>query len=387
MNKVALAAAAALLLLVGYRRDLHRLTHRPRLVAAPPPTPPAPSVSVLIPARNEARVIERCVTAALHQTYPTYDVTVVDDGSTDETAAIVQRLAAADPRLRLLTGRPLPDGWVGKCNVCQQLGASANGTWLLFLDADTAPQPDLIAALINHAHEHQLDLVSIFPFLELGSFWERVILPPFLALISALYPFERMTRPEARPEDVLANGQCILVRRSAYEAIDGHGAVRAEVLEDVRLAQALRRAGFRVGGGEGLDLLRVRMYTNGREVAAGLIKNAAAGYRSGGLRSSWVALRQLSLAVGPFWLLGAGATLSARSERATGLGVMALGGLCLAAGLQLWATLYQRLYRLSPLYALIWPFGQLAYLLLAGWGMSQVWRGRGVLWKGRRYAG
>ncbi|MFV9503440.1 MAG: glycosyltransferase [Oscillochloridaceae bacterium umkhey_bin13] len=386
MQKLALAAGATLLLLLGYARDQQRLRQRPRISGPTPIPPKPPQVNLLIPARNEERAIARCVQGALNQTYPAYDVTVVNDGSTDRTGTILAQLAT-DPRLHVLDGRPLPTGWVGKCNVCQQLSEAATGEWLLFLDADTAPQPELVAALIDYATTHQLDLVSLFPFLELGSFWERVIMPPFLALIAALYPFERMTHPDARPDEVVANGQCLLVRRSAYEAIGGHGAVRAEVLEDVQLAQAMRRAGFRVGGAEGLHLLRVRMYTNGREVAEGLIKNAAAGARSGGWRSSWIAMRQMGLALGPLWLIGAGLVIVARGAPREGRGVLALGLLSFSMGLRLWATLYQRLYRLNPAYALIWPFGQMGYLLLAAWGMWQVRRGRGVVWKGRRYAG
>ncbi|HMQ33221.1 MAG TPA: glycosyltransferase, partial [Chloroflexaceae bacterium] len=286
---IIIAAGATVLLLWGYWRDWARLARRPRLGPAEQPPPGRPLVSLLIPARDEERGIGRCVAGALSQSYPATEVLVVDDGSTDRTAEILAGFD--DPRLRVLRGRPLPAGWVGKCNVCQQLGEAARGEWLLFLDADTAPQPALVGALLAHARRRELDLVTIFPFLELGSFWERAVLPPFLALIAELYPFERLERPDARPEEVLANGQCILVRRAAYEAVGGHGAVRDEVLEDVRLAQAIRRAGYRVGGGEGLELLRVRMYTSGREVAAGLTKNAAAGYRSGGWRSFGAAAR------------------------------------------------------------------------------------------------
>lgn len=383
---IAIAAGATLLLLWGYWRDWARLAWRPRLGPPDPPPPETPLVSLLIPARNEERGIVRCVAGALAQSYPAIEVLVVDDGSTDATPALLAGLS--DPRLRVLPGRPLPPGWVGKCNACQQLAEAARGEWLLFLDADTAPQPDLAAALLSHARRRELDLVTILPFLELGSFWERAVLPPFLALIAELYPFERLERPDTRPEEVLANGQCILVRRAAYEAVGGHGAVRAEVLEDVRLAQAIRRAGFRVGGGEGLDLLRVRMYTSGREVAAGLMKNAAAGYRSGGLRSLVAAARLVALAFGPLWLLAAGAGLAAAGAGPVAAGaVAAMGALALGAGLAFWGALYRQLYGLSAAHGLLWPLGLMAYLLIALAGMWRVRSGRGVEWKGRRYAG
>lgn len=380
-----IVVATALLLLWSIWRDWARLARRPRLGPPGPASAAAPFVSLLIPARNEERAIARCVAGALAQTYPAIEVLVADDGSSDRTPAILAGFA--DPRLRVLRGRPLPPGWVGKCNVCQQLGEAARGEWLLFLDADTAPAPALVAALVAHAERGELDLVTLFPFLELGSFWERAVLPPFLALIAALYPFERLERPDARPEDVLANGQCILVRRAAYEAVGGHGAVRGEVLEDVMLAQAIRRAGYRVGGGEGMAYLRVRMYTSGREVAEGLGKNAAAGQRSGGWRSNLAVARLAAVAYGPLVLLGAGVGLVATGSGANGGLVATLGFVTLGAALAFWGQLYRRLYGLSRAYALLWPFGLAAYLLIAARGMWHVRSGRGVDWKGRRYAG
>ncbi|GAB4445922.1 MAG: glycosyltransferase family 2 protein [Chloroflexi bacterium OHK40] len=379
-----LAALSATLLCAGYAHDWRRLQRRPRLGSGDPDAPDAPLVSILVPARNEERSIARCVSGALGQRYPNFELLVLDDGSTDGTATVLAGFT--DSRLRVLRGRPLPPGWVGKCHACQQLADAARGEWLLFLDADTAPEPELLAALLGYARRRELRLATLFPFLELGSLAERAVLPPFLALISALYPFERFEHPDARPEEVLANGQCILVERAAYEAIGGHGAVRAEVLEDVRLAQGLRAAGYRVGGAEGMDLLRVRMYHNGREVAAGLTKNAAAGYRSGGRRSAWVASRQLALAWGPLWLLGAGGALLGAGQQ-VGWPVLALGLLASGTALAYWGALYRQLYGLSPAHAVLWPFGLLAYLLIALRGMWNVQRGRGVVWKGRTYSG
>ena len=117
------ALGVTFLLLLGYGRDWLRLVRRPRLDRSTPRLPPhLPLVSILIPARNEERVIARCVHAALTQHYPHLEVLVVDDGSTDATATILAQLAP-HPRLRLLKGRPLPPGWAGKPNVCHQLAA------------------------------------------------------------------------------------------------------------------------------------------------------------------------------------------------------------------------------------------------------------------------
>jgi len=375
-------AVCGLALIISFGFHWRRMRQIPHLMSpCVPPDPPF--ISILIPARNEERAIRRCVTGALAQRYPHFEVIVVDDGSTDRTPTILAELAATNPRLRVVSGRPLPPGWVGKCNACQQAGEAAIGAWLLFLDADTAPHPDLVAALLCHALANNGDMVTIFPFLELGTWAERLVLPPFVALILSIFPFERLAQPDVRPEEVLANGQCIFVRRAAYDAIGGHGAVRGEVLEDVRLGQALRAAGFTVRGAIGMQHLSVRMYTSAAEVAEGLMKNAAAGSRSGGWRSFRGMALLLAQAYGPLLLMAGGWLAGGLAGNvAFGAGLLAY-----LVGILFWGVLYRRFYRLSPLYALLWPIGLMMYLLIAGYGILRVQFGRGVTWKGRRYAG
>ncbi len=379
-------SALTLLVVCCFVSDLRRLRRVPRLTQAQIGSVQQPLVSVLIPARNEARNIARCLDGALAQTYARYEVIVVDDGSTDATPDILARYAVQHPRLRVLKGRPLPNGWTGKSNACQQLAEAAKSEWLLFLDADTVPQPMLIAALSVYAQTQRLDMLSIFPFLELGSFWERVVLPVFFALIMIIFPFGRMTRPDTRPEEVLAYGQCIFVRRAAYEDIGGHGAVRSEVLEDVRLAQALRAAGFVVGAAAGLDALHVRMYTNGREVAEGLTKNAAAGFRNGGARSMLAMMRLVLTAFAPPATFIVGIVMMSVSSTYAWLAFVQ-GMVMLLIAIAFWSGVLSRVYRLPWFYGVFWPLGLVSYMIIAARGMLQVYSGRGVTWKGRVYVG
>lgn len=366
--------------------EARRIAQRRQI--APPFALPAepPLVSLLIPARNEERNIARCLRGALAQRYPNLEVIVVDDGSTDRTAAIVAEFLA-DPRLRLLSGRPLPPGWIGKCNACQQLAETARGEWLLFLDADTAPQPDLVVGLLRHARAYRLDLLTIFPFLELGTFWERVIMPAFINLISAIFPFEAMEHPDARPDQMIANGQCILVRREAYFASGGHETVRDQILEDVMLAQAVRRSGFRVGAAYAADLLRVRMYTNGAEVVAGLTKNASSGFRSGGVRSAFGGAWQMSITIAPLWIAAFGLFGFVVWPGAASPIALLLGLLPLLLAVYTWAGETIALYRLPWIYGVLRPLGVLAYMAIAMRGFWLVRSGRGVVWKGRTYEG
>jgi chlorobactene glucosyltransferase len=376
-------AAGVIVVLATVVTDWRRLPRVPQLSAAAQPRE-RPLVSLLIPARNEERVIERAVRAALAQRYTPIEVLVLNDGSSDRTGQILAELQREFPRLHVLQGRPLPADWAGKPHACLQLSEAARGEWLLFLDADAQAAPDLTAALLAHAERQAADLVTVFPFQELGSLAERMVLPPFLAMITVLYPLERVLAADARPDEVMANGQCILVRRSAYDAIGGHAAVADEILEDVLLAQALRRSGARISGAAALDLLRVRMYTSTAEVVNGLMKHAAAGFRaSGNRRALWAMTRQMLQAWGPLWLLAAA---FAAPPEFFGL-LLGSALLTAVAAVLLWGRLYRRFYRLSALHGLLWPLGLLAYFLIAGVGVVRVLIGRGVEWRGRVYPG
>ncbi len=387
MILVLFVSMATVLLCASFIQDYMRMQLMPRLTHCQSTRAEQPFISVLIPVRNEARNIAHCLDGALNQQYPFYEVIVVDDHSTDATPAILAHYTALDQRLRLVQCNQLPAGWTGKCHACQQAAMAAQGAWLLFLDADTIPQPALLSRLITYVQQQQLDMLSLFPFLELGSFWERLVMPPFIALIHAIFPFERLNAPDVRPDEVVANGQCILVRRSAYEYIGGHQAVSDEVLEDVRLAQSLRRAGFRTGAAEGHQDLRVRMYTSGHEVFEGLTKNAVAGYRSGGDRSFWAGMRQFMLAFGPFDLLFLGLVLLVFRGDVVAWAIVLHGIAALLVALSFWSWLLHTMYHVPRSYALLWPVGVLCYSIIALHSIWRVQSGRGVIWKGRTYVG
>ena len=382
---IAALVLLSLLFLAIIIRDLQSANRVPLLAPERLQAEHMPSLTVIIPARNEASRIERCLEGLAAQHLPKLDILVLDDNSTDNTAEVVRSFGARLPGLRVMTGAVLPEGWAGKCWACWQAAQASDAEWLLFLDADTAPLPGMIATLLDYTHRRRLDLLTLLPLLELGSWWERVLMPPFIGLIQAVYPIDRVNDP--RSSLALANGQCILVRRSAYFAVDGHRAVRDSVLEDVRLAQTIKGAGYRMEAVGGPELMRVRMYTRFSEVAEGLRKNAMAGYRAGGtLRSGIGGARQALLAFGPLTLIAAGLLLAAlgRSE-SSALLICGLGLLILT--LSYWGYVVQRLHGLSPIWALLYPFGTLCYFLLAGQAFLSILRGQGVTWKGRSYTG
>lgn len=227
-----------------------------------------PLVSIMVPARNEADQIERCVRSLLAQDYPNFEVLVVDDRSEDETADIVERLAKADQRLRLIRINSLPTGWTGKTNalhVCQQ---SARGEWLLFVDADTQHDRRCVKTVIGESLNNRLDLLSLLPALREESFWERVAQPFLGACLMMLFPPSRINNPNCR-DGGFANGQFILIRRDAYQEIGGHAAVRDKFVEDIHLGRRVREQGLRSQIVDGAALTTVRMYASLDEIRRG----------------------------------------------------------------------------------------------------------------------
>ncbi|HEX5635101.1 MAG TPA: glycosyltransferase family 2 protein, partial [Gemmatimonadales bacterium] len=194
-------------------------------------------VSVIVPARDEAANIARCVRSVLGTTWPALEVIVVDDQSRDGTGDIARAIARADQRLRVVETAPLPPGWFGKPWACTTGAGEARGEILLFADADTTHAPTLLARAVRRMDEDRLDMLTVAGHQELGSFWERVVQPQVFSFIGVRYGSTERVNGSRKAADKIANGQCILVRRAAYDAIGGHGAVRGEVAEDLALAQ------------------------------------------------------------------------------------------------------------------------------------------------------
>jgi chlorobactene glucosyltransferase len=255
----------------------------PRLAShAPPEGDSAPRVAVLVPARDEAANIEACVRSLLSQRYEPYEVWVYDDGSTDATPEILARLAAEDTRLHIVTAQEEPPpGWLGKAHALWRLYANVRqkGTpdYLLFTDADVVWEPDALGRAVGAARGLDAGLLSVFPRQITLTWAERLAVPLFLHW--AVYQFLPLPLAHTRrtgPAFAAANGQFMLFRRGAYDSFDGHEAVRGDVLEDVGLARATKRAGYSAYLADGDALVRTRMYNGPGEVWRGYSKNAYA---------------------------------------------------------------------------------------------------------------
>ncbi len=231
------------------------------------------SVSVLLPLRNEASRVTACLRALLGQQGVDLEILVLDDASSDGTAELVRSLAGDDPRVRLLTGRPLPPGWLGKPHACQQLADAAAPTSevLVFVDADVVLAPCAVAATVALLEDTRLDLLSPYPRQEAPG-WTALVQPLLQWSWLTFLPL-RVAEVSPRPSLSAANGQLLAVRRTSYDRAGGHAAVRDAVVEDVELLRALKLVGGRGGVCDGATLATTRMYDGWDELVAGYTKS------------------------------------------------------------------------------------------------------------------
>ncbi|MDW8328033.1 MAG: glycosyltransferase [Anaerolineales bacterium] len=234
-------------------------------------------VSILIPARNESAVIARTVRALLAQDYDRFELLILDDGSTDGTGALALQAAQGDPRVRILTGKPLPTGWLGKNWACHQLAEAATSDFLLFTDADVEWQPGALAALLRLQAQLNADLLTVWPTQRTETWGERLVVPLMALAIIAYLPILAVHHLPWRAFSA-AMGQCLLFRREAYARIGGHAAVRSNIVEDVALAARIKGAGLRLRMADGHGLITCRMYRSWDEVRDGFAKNLLAGH-------------------------------------------------------------------------------------------------------------
>src|SRR6266576_1684970 len=347
----------------------------------PPESPPL--VSVIVPARNEAHNIARCVTSILAATYPNLELIVVDDSSADGTAQIAREAAADDPRARVITCPPLPEGWFGKQWACATGAKVARGSVLQFTDADTVHGADLVTRSTNAMRRNRSQLFSVAGRQELGGFWEKVIQPQVFTILSMRYGGTESVTKSTSVRNKIANGQCIFVTHDSYNAIGGHGSVRSSVAEDLMLAQRFFAARKRVMLMLGLNQLSTRMYASLGEIIRGWQKNVFAG----GLDS--VPFGKVGRTIFPLFLLMPPLMqlLPPLALALVAAGLTAGGTLLLWAAISgsvtlLWWILVYVTVRENPLYALAYPLGALVLLYIF---LTAVIRGRRVTWKGRTY--
>jgi cellulose synthase/poly-beta-1,6-N-acetylglucosamine synthase-like glycosyltransferase len=233
------------------------------------PVSERPMVSVIVPARNEEVCLRACLESLVAQTGVGFEIIVVDDESSDRTREIAQSF----PRVRVVDPGVLPEGWSGKNNALVAGAAQARGEWLLFTDADTVHCIGSLARAVAEAQRQKADLLSYSPEQEVHGFWEKAVMPVIFAELASRYRPSEVSDP--RSSAAAANGQYILVSREAYDAVGGHAAAAASLLEDVALARAVKASGRRIFFRYCGDAVRTRMYRSFAQLREGWTKNLA----------------------------------------------------------------------------------------------------------------
>lgn len=347
-----------------------------------------PSVSIIVPARDEERNIRQCVTSLLEQDYEHYEIIVVDDGSTDNTGVILDELAATHPngkRLWILRLRDLPSGWAGKPHALHRGTQEASGDWFLFTDADTWHAPNALRSALTQAIDERTDLLTLGSTQELPTFWDKVLMPMAYLGISMQYPPRLVNNPTSKV--AIANGQYILIRRTVYEEIGGYerAELRGTLLDDRDLARVVKEHGFRLHLVDGRDLVRVRMYQGLSDAWQGWRKNAYLGSRGGFLFAllELIGLPQMSII--PF-LLPLLAWLNRKSD-ARGISpkeanIATIVELVPLLAYRIWLN---RQLKVPIYYVLTHPLAGAIFEGILGESTWRVLTKRGIDWRGRQY--
>ena len=333
---------------------------------APMPVASPQPVSVLIPARNEEANIGPAVAAILASTGVAFEVLVLDDGSTDRTAAILAGIG--DPRLRVISGPALPEGWSGKQHACAILAAAAHHELMVFTDADVRLGPDALARMAGYMATHDVGLASGFPHQVVHSWAEQLLLPLIHFLLLGYLPMWMMRR-SPQPGLGAGCGQLFIARRPAYDAAGGHGAIRRSLHDGITLPRAFRRASIMTGLFDATAFASCRMYSSAAEVWSGLGKNATEGMA-----------RPVPLVI--WTMLLAGGHVVPLLLVLTAPSVPAMLALVLSIGLRF--VLAVR-FRQPEVSALLHPLGILALLAVQWAALVRSLRGRPAMWRGRAY--
>ena len=329
-----------------------------------------PIVQIIVPARNEQDCIARCLESLVLQQGIEFQITVVDDGSSDQTRAIAESFAG----VRVISAEEASNGATGKNNALIWGASEACAEWILFTDADTCHYPGSLVAAVKEARERGVDLLSYSPEQEVITWSEHALMPVVFAELARRFPPSRVNDP-ADPV-VAANGQYILVRRATYEKLGGHNAVAGSVLEDVELARLFKTAGCRIWFRYGAGLVRTRMYRSFPAMLEGWTKNLALLFVRP-LHLAALRILEFVIIVGS---LCSGAVMMLREN-------FSVGGILLGLGVLVYLNFLVRVLgahfsaKATAMAVLGLPL--FAFLLLRSYVHSRI-RGA-VSWKGRTY--
>ena len=341
-------------------------------------------VSVIVPAKDEEANIGAALETLLGQDYPNLEIIVVDDRSTDGTAEVVRQVAARDGRVRLVQVKELAAGWFGKPHAMHTGARKARGEWLLFVDADCRQAPHSVRVGVEFCAAEGGEMLSLWPVLEMHGFWENAVQPVAGSVLVAWFRPGWVNDPKHRA--AFANGQYILIRRSAYEAVGGYGAVRAKVVEDIAFAREVKGRGHRLLNAIGQDIFTTRMYDSLRAMWKGWTRIFYGAFEGVG-RMVGVLLLTFFFTLAPFAVLAAsGAALAAGAQ---GWWVWTVFGVAAGTVLAIFVTM-RRLFiagRGNPWYLALYPLAVVLVMAFEAGALARALGFGAVTWRGTTYKG
>ena len=351
----------------------------------PGPPSEAPFVAVVVAAKDEEDNIATCVRTMGRQDYPNFELVVANDRSEDRTAEIVERIAAEDPRVRLVNIEHLPDGWCGKNNAMQTAIATTTGEYVCMIDADCRQLADrTLSTAVQYAIDNRADLLSVLPVLEMKGFWENVVQPVCGGVMMIWFGRDKVNDP-ARP-NAYANGAFMLIRRETYEAIGRHEKVKDQVNEDMHMAARIKDTGGKLVVVRSSGLYKVRMYTSLREILRGWSRIFFGCFGTfGRLSISMLVLVMMGLM--PYATAAVGfAALGMASIPAAVAWACGLAG-CAAVVMQLSVIFrYYRILEGRPGLFWTYPLGCLVTMFALIGSLAKLRRGASLVWKSTTYA-
>jgi len=330
-----------------------------------------PTVSVIVPARNEEACLGSCLQSLAAQAGLRFEVIVVDDGSIDRTHEIAESFRG----VKVIDAGRLPPGWNGKSNAMQTGARVAQGEWLLFTDADTVHRPGSLVRTVAEAKQQGAALLSYSPEQEVNGFWQKAVMPVIFAELAATYRPSEVSNP-ASPA-AAANGQYLLISREAFDAIGGYGRIASSLLEDVALARAVKASGRKIFFRYGADAVRTRMYRNFSELKAGWTKNLVLLFPSAQRLAVLRLLEFLLIVSGAILAMYGGASGHPRSA-------FAGGGIAIVMLILFFKRIRRAHFSWDANFLSLLGLPVFSYLLMR----SRIFHGKGrVPWKGREYPG
>lgn len=351
---------------------------RKKLVYLPEESEPlsTPKISIIVPARNESRILPQSLQSLLNLDYPDFEIIVMDDHSEDNTFEIASSFSKADPRLSVLQSAELPPGWRGKTWALQQGIAAAKGSWLLLTDADVIHQPESLKCALAKAQREKIDLLSILAHIYCGTFWEKIVLPAFAIILCMIRPLHKSN--DRTSPVVLVAGGFILIKTLVLKHLGGYACIRGSLMEDIRLGELVKSSGYRI-----LTVLcrsrmiSTRMYHSVQELWQGLTRHAFEGAGHNPYRMTASILAAYFLIVAPAIAFVAGAILAKPI-------LMALSVVPLFA-MFLLQTVANRHFEVSSTYFFGFPLATAVYGVMMFQSMISYYFRGGNVWKGRRY--